>query len=545
MKIKSSHPRCNSVAGSLFRIVTFVLSLLLLAASSLPAFATCVGCGTVASWPCPAPGTITQNGGYWYYGDNVQAYTVTYYLGNCTMGQYCYAQSTPGGPYLQTDYDEFPAGCVGCPAALNAYNAVEWPHFELAVTVNGLTATIQTPVAISGYTLYNLDTATIAAATTNTVVANGTFTISNSLPVGNAGAVAVFNQNGRIDAIYAFRSASNGIIPLPYSRSFGDNTNVPMLSTSLAYVGNGVVKGIVQLRNHSVVFSTGTTQVADQYTIPIPSGFSLIANHLDKGSNTLDEVLPGVTNGTQILKYNCDNSYTANTMVAGVWTPAGGTLKPGEGAFIRNFGAPFNLTFTGTPHMPVLPPPLPCGCGTNNLVSRQTTNSPSTFADIMGFPPVEGTTVYKWNGSGYISAQFVDGAWEGDFGGEPLVNLGEAVFINVSSCPAPVITQQPQSQTNVFSSNVTFSVTATGLPSLSYQWRFNITNILAGATNSTYTVVNAQAYDAGTYDVVVSNAGGPVFSQAATLTLRDINVTGLRLICSDGSPLVGCLVTLT
>src|ERR1035437_6971090 len=84
---------------------------------------------------------------------------------------------------------------------------------------------------------------------------------------------------------------------------------------------------------------------------------------------------------------------------------------------------------------------------------------------------------------------------------------------------APVITQQPQSQTNVFGSNVTFSVAVTGTLPLSYQWRFNVTNILSGATNATYTVFNAQAYDAGAYDVVVSIIipGGSVISEPAIL----------------------------
>jgi hypothetical protein len=140
----------------------------------------------------------------------------------------------------------------------------------------------------------------------------------------------------------------------------------------------------------SILFLTTARGFAD-YTLLVPTGFSLIANHLDNGENTLDEVLPGVTNGTQISKYTCAG-YTNYTKGAGGWTPAGGTLKPGDGAFIiNNSGAPFNVTFTGTPRVPVLPLLLPCGCGADNVVSRQTTNSPSAFADIMGF---------LWAGSG-------------------------------------------------------------------------------------------------------------------------------------------------
>ena len=107
-----------------------------------------------------------------------------------------------------------------------------------------------------------------------------------------------------------------------------------------------LVAGLLALSGLALSTASG---LAAGYTISIPSGFSLIANHLDTGGNTLQEVLPGVPNGTVIQKYNCNNNYTTNTMVAGVWTPAGTTLKPGEGAYIvNNSGAPFNLTFTGT-----------------------------------------------------------------------------------------------------------------------------------------------------------------------------------------------------
>lgn len=187
----------------------------------------------------------------------------------------------------------------------------------------------------------------------------------------------------------------------------------------------------------SILVLSTASGLAD-YTIPIPSGPSLIANHLDNGGNTLDEVLPGVGDGTQIDKWNC-TGYTTYTKDAAGWTPAGGTLAPGEGAFIINNGAPFNLTFTGVPHVPVLPPPLPCGCGTNNLVSAQTTNSPSTFEDIMGFTPPASAQLLRFVGGGFSAYTFedVDGAWQPS---TPTLNIGEAAFIKVPACStAPII----------------------------------------------------------------------------------------------------------
>jgi plastocyanin len=84
---------------------------------------------------------------------------------------------------------------------------------------------------------------------------------------------------------------------------------------------------------------------------------------------------------------------------------------------------------------------------------------------------------------------------------------------------APVITGQPVSQTVSNGANVTFTVTATGTAPLSFQWQKNGAAI-PGATSSSLTLNAVTAIDAGSYTVVVSNAGGPVTSAAATLTIN-------------------------
>ena len=93
------------------------------------------------------------------------------------------------------------------------------------------------------------------------------------------------------------------------------------------------------------------------------------------------------------------------------------------------------------------------------------------------------------------------------------------------SVSVPVITSQPQGQTAVVGSTVTFAVTAGGTAPLSYQWQFDSTNI-AGATASSLTLTSVQPVQAGNYLVVVSNAWGVVTSSNAVLsvvppTLRD------------------------
>ncbi len=83
----------------------------------------------------------------------------------------------------------------------------------------------------------------------------------------------------------------------------------------------------------------------------------------------------------------------------------------------------------------------------------------------------------------------------------------------------PAITAQPQSLTIDAGSNATFNVTATGIGTLGYQWRFNGTNI-TGATITSYTRTNAQLADAGSYSVVVTDSIGSVPSSNAVLTIN-------------------------
>ncbi|MGZ4972444.1 MAG: beta strand repeat-containing protein [Limisphaerales bacterium] len=70
---------------------------------------------------------------------------------------------------------------------------------------------------------------------------------------------------------------------------------------------------------------------------------------------------------------------------------------------------------------------------------------------------------------------------------------------------APVqITSQPQGQTNFVGQTVSMSVGVTGDAPFSYQWQKNGGNI-SGATNSSFTISNAQLSDSGSYTVTVSD----------------------------------------
>ncbi len=112
-------------------------------------------------------------------------------------------------------------------------------------------------------------------------------------------------------------------------------------------------------------------------------------------------------------------------------------------------------------------------------------------------------------------------------------NVSVTVSDTLTVGTPPAITDQPLSATKIIGESVTFSVTASGTAPLSYQWRKDGASI-SGATSSIYTIPSVVLSDAGSYDVVVSNAYGSVNSNTATLTVNPIT-TSLSVSPASGT----------
>src|SRR5262249_51373536 len=81
-----------------------------------------------------------------------------------------------------------------------------------------------------------------------------------------------------------------------------------------------------------------------------------------------------------------------------------------------------------------------------------------------------------------------------------------------------LITRHPQPQGIPRGGNASLQVTADGAPPMSYRWLFNGAEI-AGATNASLLITNAQLAQDGLYSVVVSNSYGSVSSSPASLAI--------------------------
>ncbi|PYJ07974.1 MAG: hypothetical protein DME25_02580, partial [Verrucomicrobia bacterium] len=153
--------------------------------------------------------------------------------------------------------------------------------------------------------------------------------------------------------------------------------------------------------------------------------------------------------------------------------------------------------------------------------------STATFSvTVTGTAPL----IYQWRFNGTNTSGATGSAYSrtnvlpadaGDYSVVVTNSAGSATSSNATLTvnSSPVILTQPQSQAVSAGQDATFTVTASGAAPLSYQWRFNATNLLAGATASSFTRTNAQSSDAGNYSVIITNSAGSVTSVEASLTV--------------------------
>jgi hypothetical protein len=201
-----------------------------------------------------------------------------------------------------------------------------------------------------------------------------------------------------------------------------------------------------------------------------------------------------------------------------VYTPAGGTLtltgsityaglSPTALGFTINLPSGWTLVSTAGTNVPASAP----AAGASGALEFAYTTAPAnqaSFSVVVAYPA--GLT-----GNQTIGASAVYRT--------PLSNLSVSSVV-LSRIDPPVITTQPVNKAGVLGSSASFSVVATGTGGVTYQWRKGGTNI-PGATSSTVTLTNLQAVDAGSYDVVVTNAAGSVASTPVTLLVMDVRAT--------------------
>ena len=151
---------------------------------------------------------------------------------------------------------------------------------------------------------------------------------------------------------------------------------------------------------------------------------------------------------------------------------------------------------------------------------------PSWIAAYPANPNVQGggpSSTYPW--STWNIWQYADTNWSG--GDSDVFNgtaAGLAALV-VGGLSAPAITSQPTLHRAIEAgTNFSFTVNATGLAPLKYQWYQNGSAVL-NATNATLNFTNAQSTNSGFYALTVTNSSGSVTSTPVSLLVYPPQVT--------------------
>ncbi len=100
-----------------------------------------------------------------------------------------------------------------------------------------------------------------------------------------------------------------------------------------------------------------------------------------------------------------------------------------------------------------------------------------------------------------------------------VTNSSKASLVVISGAPIISTNTQPASAALHPGSSVTFSVSVSGAPPLSYQWYFNTNTPIPAATNASYTINQAQPANGGDYNCVITNTQGTATSSRSALTV--------------------------
>jgi len=176
----------------------------------------------------------------------------------------------------------------------------------------------------------------------------------------------------------------------------------------------------------------------------LAAGFTMVANPLINGNNTLTELLPFMPDQTTVYKFDSSaQAYDPNPSIfydagdgTGVWWPEA-TLEPGQGCFI-NVSAETTVTFVGEVPQGSLTNAIPTGF---SMLASIVPIGGNITNVLEGYMPTDQDTVYRFDSTaqGYDSnpAIYYDaGDGTGIWYPEPdNIGVGESFFMFHGTAP--------------------------------------------------------------------------------------------------------------
>ena len=357
---------------------------------------------------------------------------------------------------------------------LTAYNSVNWAfdHWtgDISGSINPTNVTMNGPRAVQAVFVPTAYPLTLGTSGGGTVTANGQTIAANTYyPTSSVVSLQATPASGWSFTRWQGTASSTAN---PFNLTMTQTQNVQAIFGTVVSTNISGSGSVVMSSTNPVPFGTILTNTA----IPLP-GYYFVS-------------WSGALSGT-----NNPATFTVNTA-----TPTVGAL----------FAPSSSLT-----------------------INRQPTNATVVLSNPAGFSvDASGTAplTYQWRKSGIniggatatnYSIASVIAADAGSYDVVVLNGVGSSITSSVATLTVlfpPSISQSPQSQNVINGSNATFSVAASGSPSLSYQWRKDGVNI-GGAVATNYSITGVTTNNGGGYDAIVSNPYGSITSAVAQLTV--------------------------
>ncbi|MGD1019725.1 MAG: hypothetical protein ABSA12_10460 [Verrucomicrobiia bacterium] len=181
-----------------------------------------------------------------------------------------------------------------------------------------------------------------------------------------------------------------------------------------------------------------TNSTCTNYTVTVFPGSNYLADVLCQGTNnTLADVLPSVSNGTEVCFWNqWTETFTPPDSFNSQWQNGTEPLVPGEGFLLVSTNQyTYTLTIYGCePTCPGLCAPLDCSSGTMLVGGYGLT--PLAFSNMFCMPMTYQTEVLAWNPTNQVFTTYTCGgtSWSPP-SGPPLLQPGYSEFVEVQPCP--------------------------------------------------------------------------------------------------------------
>jgi alpha-tubulin suppressor-like RCC1 family protein len=338
--------------------------------------------------------------------------------------------------------------------------------------------------------------------TDGTLVAWGSsFYPANFIPAGLTNAVDVAAGGGFQVALRA-----DGTVVV-WGDNTGNQTNVPASATNLVAISAGY-NHVVGLRANGTLLAWGTTAPFP----PPPPGTNLIST---PGASNIIAVASGANHFLALRRDGKvfafgDNTYGQSGVPASATNIAALAETVASSLAVPGYGPPILTT-------PLVDRVLMSGA-TAYFRAMAFGASPMSYQWLMNGTNIPGAT------NSVLSIPGIQPSQAGTVAVMASNALGSARSRDCAVSVIPMLlTSQPTNQAAYVGESIFFTVGTVGLGPLSYQWRYNGTD-MPGATANPLVLTNVQLTDAGSYSVIVSNPYVSLTSTDAVLSVARILV---------------------